>query len=284
VASAESLLVVARVVVEVLGVTLRPYPSDIAPRRGTSRLPRRQALRAGPAYRERVNLDGAVVLVVGASGGLGSRLAAQLRAAGAEVVRAGRNEATISGQDAYVADLRTADGAASLVQAAVHAYGRLDGVVVAAGVVAFGPVAGLADATVDELLAVNTVAPIRLLRAALPHLESSAQQGRHPFFVTISGSVAERPTAGLAAYSASKAALAAFVTAAGRELRRAGIRVLDARPGHTETGLSERAVAGTAPPLGAGLDPDAVAARIVAALRDDERDLPSTAFVAPRVD
>jgi len=83
---------------------------------------------------------------------------------------------------------------------------------------------------------------------------------------------------GMAAYSASKAALAAFDQAAARELRRAGIRLIDARPPHTETGLAQRPVYGTAPRLPTGLDPDAVAARILAAIRDDETDLPSSAF------
>ncbi len=225
-----------------------------------------------------MNLEGSVVLVVGASGGLGSRIAAHLRAAGATVVRTGRTAATISGDDAFLGDLRTPQGPASLVAAAVAAHGRLDGLVVAAGVVAFGPAAEVSDDTLDELFAVNALAPIRLIRAAVPHLLDSAGQGREPFVLTLSGAVSEHPTAGLAAYSASKAALAAFVSAAGRELRRSRIRVVDARPGHTRTPLTSRALTGVAPSFGAGLDPDAVAARIVVALRDGERDLPSSAF------
>jgi cyclic-di-GMP-binding biofilm dispersal mediator protein len=82
----------------------------------------------------------------------------------------------------------------------------------------------------------------------------------------------------MAAYSASKAGLAAFAAASSRELRRQGVRILDARPGHTETTLSQHPLAGTAPAFGAGLDPDAVAARIVQGIVGDEKDLPSTAF------
>ena len=63
-----------------------------------------------------------------------------------------------------------------------------------------------------------------------------------------------------------------------RELRRSGIRLLDARPGHTDTGLAEHPVQGTAPAFGRALDPDAVAERIVRAIAGDEKDLPSTAF------
>ena len=85
--------------------------------------------------------------------------------------------------------------------------------------------------------------------------------------------------AGLSAYSASKAALHAFSVAAGREFRRLGVRFIDARPGHTESGLATRALFGEAPNFGAGLTTDAVAARIVAAIVNDEKDLPSAAFL-----
>jgi NAD(P)-dependent dehydrogenase (short-subunit alcohol dehydrogenase family) len=226
------------------------------------------------------DLTGAVVLVLGASGGLGSRIAAMLDDEGATVVRAAQRPESLSGPDAYLADLRAEQGGASLVAAALQAHGRLDGVVVAAGVVAFGPAAEVGDETLSELVEVNMLGPIRVLRDASAALADSAAAGRDPFVVTISGVVSESPTAGMAAYSASKAGLAAFVSAASREYRRRGVRVLDARPGHTDTGLATRAVAGTAPAFGSALDPDDVAARIVRAIVDGEKDLPSTAFTA----
>ena len=82
----------------------------------------------------------------------------------------------------------------------------------------------------------------------------------------------------MAAYSSSKAALAAFGVAAGSELRRRKVRLLDVRPPHTETGLADRPIAGTPPRLKTGLDPDAVAERIVRAIVDDEKVLGSDAF------
>jgi cyclic-di-GMP-binding biofilm dispersal mediator protein len=72
----------------------------------------------------------------------------------------------------------------------------------------------------------------------------------------------------------------AFDEGLAAEVRRRRIRVLDARPPHTETGLAERPISGTAPRFATGLDPEAVAQRIVDAIVDDERDLPSTAFGA----
>jgi short-subunit dehydrogenase len=225
-------------------------------------------------------LAGKNILVVGATGALGSRLARRLADAGATLVLTGTENSRLAQLDVpgrrLVVDLT--DGPDAAATLAAESLGGLDGVVVAAGVVAFGPASGLDPATVARLFAVNAAGPIALIAAALPLLAESAAEGREPFVLTISGVVAESPTAGLAAYSASKAALAAFVAAASREARRDGIRLLDARPGHTETGLATRAIAGTAPAFPTGLDPDAVADRIVAAITGGEKDLPSTAF------
>jgi NAD(P)-dependent dehydrogenase (short-subunit alcohol dehydrogenase family) len=165
-----------------------------------------------------------------------------------------------------------------VVERAIARYGRLDGLVFAAGAVAFGPATETPDQVIIDLFTLNTLAPIRLLRAAVPHLRASAADGGSPFVVHISAVVAESPMPGMAGYSASKAGLAAFDVAAARELRRSGIRLIDARPPHTETGLADRPMFGTAPRLPTGLDPETVAVRILAAIEDGETDLPSSAF------
>jgi cyclic-di-GMP-binding biofilm dispersal mediator protein len=228
------------------------------------------------------DLDGRSILVAGASGGLGAPIARRLSAAGARLTLVGRDASRLQalGLDATIvtADLRKAASAATVVGKAVEAHGALDGVVMAAGVVAFGPAVETPDDVLVDVFTLNTLAPIRLLRASAGHLAASAAAGHEPFFCTISAVVAEQPMAGMAGYSASKAALTAFDAAAGRELRRSRIRVLDARPPHTETGLADRPVFGQAPRLAEGLSPDAVADRIVAAIVNDERDLPSHAF------
>ncbi len=216
-----------------------------------------------------MNLEGAVVLVVGASGGLGSRIATQLEGRGAIVARSSKSAGH---------DLRSPSVIQEVLDAAQAQHGRIDGLVIASGVVAFGAAAELSTATLDELFAVNTTSAIQLITQSQPYLAASAREGREPFVITLSGVVAEAPVAGLAAYSASKAALAAFVVAAAREYRRAGIRIVDARPGHTGTTLSEHPIAGAAPRFGAALDPDVVAARIISAIVDGEKDLPSAAF------
>jgi cyclic-di-GMP-binding biofilm dispersal mediator protein len=234
------------------------------------------------------HVSGRSFLVTGASGALGSRVAARLGAAGAALTLTGRDPdrlaaaARAAGPAVAAAvlpvDLTLPDAGERAVAAALAAHGGLDGVVHAAGVVAFGPVDALDDDVLDELLLLNTVAPIRLLRAALPQLRASAAAGRGAVVCHISAVVAERALPGMAAYSASKAALTAFDAAAAVELRRAGVRVLDVRPPHTETGLAGRPIAGEAPRLPPGKEPDEVADRIVAAITGGERDVPSTAF------
>lgn len=232
------------------------------------------------------DLGSAHVLVLGATGGLGGAIAGRLAASGARITLSGRKEDRLrslagqlgeAGTDAVVttvvADLTRPGGPGSVVQAA-HDAAPLTGVVNAAGVVAFGTVEDLDDDTLDEVLLLDLVAPIRLARAALGVLPEGG------FLAQVSAVVAEKAMPGMAAYSAAKAGLTAFDAALATELRRRRIRVLDVRPPHTETGLATRPVAGEAPRLPRGLDPEGVAARIVQALADDERDLPSSVFTA----
>lgn len=228
------------------------------------------------------DLSGQSVLVAGASGGLGAPIARRLADAGAALTLVGRDLSRLQqvGVDATLvtADLGKAGSANKVVAQAVEANAGLDGVVVASGAVAFGNAVEVPDDVLVELFTINTLAPIRLLRAAAEHLTASAAAGNDAFFATISAVVAEQPMAGMAAYSASKAALSAYDAAAARELRRSKVRVLDVRPPHTETGLAQRPVFGQAPKLPEGLSPQAVADRVVAAIVGGERDLPSSAF------
>jgi len=216
-------------------------------------------------------LRDAHVVVVGATGVLGANIATQLAAASARVSAIVRDHTRLDG--ASVSQYALADVTDhEALRTALASVAPFDGVVNATGVVAFGNVVDLDDATLARLFAVNSIAPIVMLRESAVHMNDGG------FFVNISGVVATQPVAGMAAYSASKAAAWAAMTAAGRELRRRRIDVIDARPGHTETGLATRPLAGVAPKMPEGLAPNVVAARIVAAITAGERDLPTEAF------
>lgn len=223
------------------------------------------------------DLNGAAVIVAGATGGLGSAIARALAGRGARLVLVARDQQRLAAVDLSgprvdgdVADPETGRRA---VEAALEAHGRLDGLVNAAGEVAFGPLADLDDATLDRLVASNLLGPLRMVRAALPHLEGG-------FVVNLSAVVAEQPPAGMVAYAATKAALTAADTALRREVRRQRTDVIDVRPPHTETGLADRPIAGAAPQLTSGLAPDVVAEVIVAAIERGARDVPADAFAA----
>jgi len=222
-------------------------------------------------------LANARILLVGASGGLGSAIARELAARGARLALSGRSAARLEavGVDSaefVLADLRDPGVAEQIVARAEEQMNGLDGVVYAAGVVAFGAIGDVDDDDVDELLLLNYLAPARITRAALPRL------GKGGFVLNMSAVVAEQPTMKMAAYSAAKAALTAFDQVALLEARPKGIRVIDARPPHTETGLAGRPIAGHAPKLPPGLEADAVARRIVDAIAGRETDLPTAAF------
>jgi len=222
------------------------------------------------------NLDVASILIAGASGVLGREIARQLVKEGAYLTLFGRSAERLAAVDhagpTVVGDLADATACRRAVEAAVSAHGQLDGVVNAAGVVAFGELESLRDETLEELVATNLIGPLRLMRAALPEIE------RGGFLANLSAIVAERPMAGMAAYSAVKAGLTALDQALARELRSRRIDVIDLRPPHTETGLASRPIAGQAPKLPTGRSPEAIAERIVHAIRAGEREVAASDF------
>ena len=220
-----------------------------------------------------MEINDARILVAGATGEVGSRLAHELSEAGARVALAGRNEARLAelGDEleapTLVFEATDPDSCAGAVDGAAKRLGGLDALVIATGVAAFGDAAELGDDTARTLFAVNALGPIALVRAALGHLPSDGA------IVALSAIVADHPTAGMAAYSASKAALSGYLAAVRRERRRGGLTVLDARPQHMETGFSDRAIAGEPPPLPRPVDVDEVVAKVLDGMRNGRREL-----------
>ncbi len=218
-----------------------------------------------------MELDSKVVIVSGGSGVLGSSIAAELSSQGARLMLAARNEERlesvaggIPGADWHRFDLRYPRSIDDLVTTTVSRHGRIDGIVNAAGVVAFGPTQSLSDPALEDLMETNLLGPMRLIRAALPHMDTG-------FVVNLTGIVAEQPMAGMAAYSAAKAGLSAASIALARELRRQKILVVDARAPHTETGLVDRSIEGDAPRLPEGIAPETVARVVVEGVYRDRR-------------
>lgn len=215
-------------------------------------------------------LTNKTILVIGYTGGLGSHITHQLQLAGAQVLGASRAQF----------DLNDENSIEQFCTAVNSSDSNIDGIVLAAGLVAFGSAQETPSAVTARLMQVNFLGQVSLVQKLINKLTASAYAGNSPFVLSISGVIAENPMAGLASYSASKTALLGYTQAAAREFRKLGISWIDARPGHTETGLAGRAIFGTAPVFGTGLTPEKVAKRIVEAILNDEKDLPSTGFAS----
>jgi cyclic-di-GMP-binding biofilm dispersal mediator protein len=223
------------------------------------------------------------ILVVGASGALGGQITSQLLAAGANVLgtastieSAERIPAGVSLR--LVLDLANPASIAGVADHLLSSGSELDGVVLASGLVGFGSAFDTAPASAATLMQVNYLGQAELISRLLPSLTTRAAETGSGFIAGISGLVAEKAFLGMSAYSASKSAFSSYLAGLGIELRRHKITVLDARPGHTETGLAGRAIFGTAPAFPAGMTAEHVASVIVAGIVDGKRELASTDF------
>jgi short-subunit dehydrogenase len=185
-----------------------------------------------------------VVLITGASSGIGAATARRLGRAGMVIVLAARrtDELAVVARDieanggaAVVAptDVRKAGDIAALVDRAAAVNGRIDVLVNNAGV--GGAASILADdAMVDEMLDVNLRAPIRLMRAVVPFMK---RQGAGAI-VNIGSVAGEVGIAGT--YSATKFALRGLTDSVRRELAGSGIGVTLIEPGFIATTSSGR--------------------------------------------
>lgn len=230
-----------------------------------------------------MELSGKRVLVVGGNGAFGMAFGAHLKAAGASVIGTARSQESsvrlaADLDERLLLDLENDESISRLTNYLASSAAPLDGIVLAAGLVAFGPIGNTPAQITERLMRVNATAQIQLVIALLSKLQDSASQGRQPFVLSISGVISERPMANLAAYSASKTAIRGYAQAATKELKKSGINWLDARPGHTESGLATRSILGESPNFGKGMTVEHVVARMIDALRNDELDLPSEAF------
>lgn len=228
-------------------------------------------------------VDGKRIIVIGANGVLGSAISLRLIAAGASVDGTARTAETSSrlpdglGQRLLV-DVSDPQSVQILTDYLLASGQGLDGIVIASGVVAFGTAVDTPPEVAEAMMRVNHLGPAALISALLPLLSASASAGRTPFIASIPGVVSEKAFPGMSAYVASKSAHAAWLRAIRLELRRPLIRVIEARPGHTETGLADRAVFGTAPAFPTGMTTDHVADVIVGGIDGDATELASSDF------
>jgi NAD(P)-dependent dehydrogenase (short-subunit alcohol dehydrogenase family) len=132
-------------------------------------------------------------------------------------------------------DVTSAEGPSRVVRTAVDAFGGIDVLVNAAGVIATGTLEATTDDTWDELMDINARAPFRLMREAAPHLVE-----RKGAVVNVSSVNGLRAFAGVLAYNVSKAAVDHLTRCAALEFAPAGVRVNGVNPGVTVTNLHRR--------------------------------------------
>ena len=219
-----------------------------------------------------MEISGSRIRLAGATGVIGGKLADALSDRGANLFLAGRDPGALEAvgerleSGTVLLDYSDPDSVSAAVEAAVSDLGGLDAVVIATGTVAFGEARDLDPEVLTRLIEANATGPMHLISDSLQRLEPGGS------IVAITAVVAEFPTAGMAAYSASKASLAAFLSALRREVRRQ-FTVLEVSPGHMETGFSGRALAGEPPELPDGEDVDELVRAIVEGMADGRREI-----------
>ncbi|AEA26158.1 SDR family NAD(P)-dependent oxidoreductase [Pseudonocardia benzenivorans] len=193
-----------------------------------------------------------VALVTGGSRGIGGDIARRLAGEGFSVTVAARQEAGVTaacekiagetGAEVHGVAANMADEDALVRLAAEHTdrFGRLDVLVLAAGLGAEEPVAAMRTKAFDLQIGVNLRAPVLLVRELLPLLrETAAANPRHGSRVvalsSITGVAAE---AGLSAYGASKAGLVSFCETLSLEESRNGVNATAVAPGYVDTDMT----------------------------------------------
>ncbi|MGW1865972.1 SDR family NAD(P)-dependent oxidoreductase [Streptomyces mauvecolor] len=185
-----------------------------------------------------------VFIVTGGGSGIGAETARLLRAGGNHVVISGRRPeplhqvASETGALAHPSDVTDPDAVQHLVETTVATYGRLDGLVLNAGVGRGGAVGDLSDETWELVLETNLTGPFRLLRAALPHLLKVRGA-----VVAVASVSALRNGPGNAAYATSKAALLQLCRSLAVDYGRAGLRANTVCPSWVRTEMADRRMA-----------------------------------------
>lgn len=230
-----------------------------------------------------MQLSGKRVLVLGGSGVLGGEFCNQLTDAGAIVSATARDAESSLRIPAHVqtrllVDLESEPGIQNLANYLLNQQLPIDLLINATGLVAFGSWQETPEEIARRLMQVNFFGPGNLFGRLNPLLKLAAQHNGEAYIVNISGVVAEKSFLGMAAYSSSKVAASNLIKTLGQELRRDGIRTLEARPGHTETGLAGRAIFGVAPKFAEGMTAQQVVARIVRGIKDGASELAASDF------
>ena len=183
--------------------------------------------------------DGRVVMISGANRGIGAAVARRLGETGFRLSLGVRDAALAPVGDparCLVAryDARERDAAKAWVDATVDRFGRVDALVNNAGISRMVPIEEEDENALDEMWLVNVKAPLRLVRAALPHLKKSGA-GRVVNVASLSGKRVRNANNG---YAMTKFAVVALTHSVRRLGWEHGIRATALCPGFVDTDMT----------------------------------------------
>lgn len=191
--------------------------------------------------------EGKVIIITGASDGIGAQLAAQFRRKNARLVLSSRNAAKLqagAGPDDLVVagDLTIESVRVSVVEKTLKRFGCIDALINNAGRGSYYSPSESPLEEVRSLFELNFFAPFHLAQLATPWLCRS--EGTLVNVNSIAGQIS---LPWLPLYSASKFALASLTSSQRTELRRQGVNVMGVYPGYVDTKFQTHS-AGTVPP------------------------------------
>jgi short-subunit dehydrogenase len=176
------------------------------------------------------SVKGKNILIIGATGGIGSRVAKQLAASGANLFLAGRNAdklaevaagIKLNADKIYSLDISSADEVVALKKKYFAIYSTIDILINAAGVGIIKPIENLSETDFLRSLHYNLYGPFLLIKAFLPAMKE-AKKG---LIINIPGVLGKTPMAGAAAYTASKYGLLGMMQSIREEVKRTEIRI-----------------------------------------------------------
>jgi len=222
-------------------------------------------------------MQGKVVVVTGANGGLGSYVTRAFLDAGATVASTSK---TVQQSDfaqpgflAIPADVATQKGASALIDQVMGKFGKLQVLVhTVGGFVGGHPVADSDDATMQKMMDMNFNSLFQIARAATPALRASGD-GR---LVAIGSRAAVDPGPGVGAYAASKAAMVSLIRTIAAENRDAGLRANVILPGTIDTAANRKAMPNS--DFTKWVRPAAIASLILWLAGDSGKDMNGTAI------
>ena len=203
-----------------------------------------------------MSLAGNVVVITGASKGIGAELAMQLAKKGASLALSARDVTALdevaarcraAGAKAIViaADVAKEADCKALIERTVAEFGRLDTLVNNAGISMWAKFEDIEDMSIlERIMQVNYMGAVYCTHYALPHLK--AARGRIVGISSLSGKIGVPTRSG---YAASKHAMTGFFDSLRIELRASGVTVTMIYPGFVSTGIRENATGPDGKPI-----------------------------------